>query len=280
MKSWSLIALLITCNAAAAPLIITPGDLNSYRIDIDLQFDGQAKRFQLDTGANTSMVAPDSQTLTYSSEGKAQLEGAAGQPFECDLIRPNAISIDSLVVNDHQLKRCDLADHSFNNLGLDILKGQIIELNFKSNTLTLVNKISENWILSPITRLEKGHLKIGATINETKLNVLFDTGAQLTAVDTQFVEKNPELFTLIASEEIGRDITGKPVFMKFYELSKIQIGALPIERLTVAAFDFGKLRNYIGENAPIILGTNAIIQANWIFDLASNQWAVLPHVSQ
>lgn len=274
MKFLSAIAFLITYGATAAPLIVTPGDLNSFRIDVDLQFDGLNKRFQLDTGANTSIVAPDNQTSAYLSEGKAKLEGASGQPFECDLIRANIISIDVLTVNKLQFKRCDLGKHSFHNLGLDVFRGQIIELDFKTNTLSLPKKIAEGWALNPLIRLEKGHLKIDATINDMKLKVLFDTGAQLTAVDTQFVENNPKLFTLIGGQEAGYDITGKPIFMKFYELTKIQIGAIVFEKTTVAAFDFGKLRNYVGENTPIILGTNAIIQANWIFDLVSNQWAV------
>lgn len=274
MKLLFAIAFFITYSATAAPLIITPGDLNSYRIDVDLQFDGLSKRFQLDTGANTSMVAPDSQTSTYLSEGKVQLEGAAGQPFECDLISANTISIDALTVNKLQFKRCDLGIHSFHNLGLDLFRGQIIELDFKTNTLSLPTKIAEGWTLHPLIRLDRGHLKIDANINDMKLKVLFDTGAQLTAVDIQFVENNPELFTLIDSQEAGHDITGKPIFMKFYELTKIQIGAMVFEKTTVAAFDFGKLRNYLGENTPIILGANAIIQANWIFDLVSNQWAV------
>lgn len=274
VKFFTIFVLCTSYGAVAAPLIITPGDLNSFRIDIDIQLDGTVKRFQLDTGANGSMVAPDSQINQYPSVGRTRLEGAAGVAIECDLIATNEVIIDDLSLSGHQFKRCDLGEHSFNNLGLDVFKSQIFELNFKSRNLVLLDHISSEWILRPLTRLEKGHLKIDALIDNKPSQVVFDTGAQLTSVDSQFVEANPHLFKLILSEEAGRDITGKPVFMKFYEMSEIKIGNVSVKNITVAAFDFNKLRDYLGSNTPIIFGTNAMIQFNWLFDLQTNQWAV------
>lgn len=46
-------------SASATPIHITPQGDGSLKIEIDLTFDGQARRFQLDTGADKSMVVPD-----------------------------------------------------------------------------------------------------------------------------------------------------------------------------------------------------------------------------
>lgn len=274
VKFFTILTFCTTFGAKAAPLIVTPGDLNSFRIDVDIKLDGTTKRFQLDTGANNSMVAPDSQFNQYSKVGTTRLEGAAGVAIECDLIAINEVIIDSLILTGHQFKRCDLGEHSFNNLGMDIFNNKIFELNFKTNELFFIDHVSSEWKLHPLTRLEKGHLKIDALIDNKPSHAVFDTGAQLTSIDSQFVEANPHLFKLILSEEAGRDITGKPVFMKFYEMSEIIIGNVSVKNITVAAFDFKKLREYFGLNTPVIFGTNAIIQFNWLINLQSSQWAV------
>lgn len=277
MKILPILLVLVSYSARSASLILTSGDLNSTKIEVDIQFDGQIKRFQLDTGAYKSMVAPDEQTRAYPSIGKAKLEGAAGKPVECDLISPAMVLIDTLFRADNQFERCDLGEHSFNNLGLDIFEDQILNLDFKKNDLSILNIMPESWGSHPLKRLERGHLKMQALIGGLDSDIIFDTGAQLTSVDVQFVNLHPELFKYITDIDNGKDITGNQVIMKIYELSEIQVGTVTFKNTTVAAFDFNKkLRDYLGENTPLIFGTNAMIQANWIFDLKTNKWGVQP----
>lgn len=263
-------------SAYGAPLIVTPGDLKSVKIEIDLKIDGIARRFQFDTGADRTMVMQDEKTSLYPSEGKASSGGASGVRFECDLIRPRTISFGDRDVLDHHVRRCDLATSSFDNMGVDLLDGQVFQLDFAGNELRLLTDISFSHP-ETLVRLGKGHLKMAAKLGGQSLNAIFDTGAQLTSVDSEFVQKNPDLFKKVVSQETGHDISGKPVILDIYELVSVDFGDLHLESVQVAAFDFGDLRTYLGADAPLILGANAIVQANWQLDLKLNQWAVSPH---
>lgn len=266
-----------TSRVMAAPIVVTPGDIGSYKIEIEVQVDGRARSFQLDTGANTSMVTADEQTLGYPSLGKASSKGASGIPIECDLIAPNVVSFDEVSIKDPQLRRCDLRDHSSNNLGLDLLSGGILLFDFYNNTLTVETSAPRSWNPKVITRLSKGHLKIPASLGGQFSSVIFDTGAQLSAVDLKFAQDNPAVFKFLRSDEVGRDIGGHPVLMHVFELMNLEVGSLKLSNVTVLGFEFGELRDYLGEDTPFILGANAIIKANWHIDLIANQWDVNPH---
>jgi hypothetical protein len=84
------------------------------------------------------------------------------------------------------------------------------------------------------------------------------------------------MFKFILETEQGRDVAGNPVYMKIYEVRNIKLGGLKLEKITVAAFDFGDLRKYLGADTPFIIGANAIVHANWILDLKSNKWSAQP----
>lgn len=266
-----------TSTVMAAPIVVTPGDLGSYKIEIDVQVDGRTRPFQLDTGANTSMVAADEETLKYSSTGKARSKGASGIPIECDLIVPGNVSFDSVSIGNPQLRRCDLGVHNFNNLGLDFLQGSILSLDFESKALTADAVLPTSWNPKVLTRLSKGHLTIPVKLGGQNYGALFDTGAQLSAVDLKFAQSNPAIFKLIQSDEVVRNIGGHPILMHVFEIVDLEVGSLKLANITVLGFEFGEIRDYLGEDAPFILGTNAIIRANWQIDLISNQWDVQPH---
>lgn len=258
---------------AATPLYVQPGDSGSIKMDIDLEVDGQTRRFQFDTGGSSTMLNPDEQALLYISEGKTKMMGASGMKFECDLVRPAKIAIGTFELKDFQVRRCDLGANSFNNMGIDLLDQQVFGLDFKTNELTIDASIGTSTYA--LQRLQNGHLKMPVKVQALELNAIFDTGAQLTAVDTAFVQANPTLFTAVRGENVT-NISGRKVQAQFYEMAELDVGDLHLERVRVLAFDFSGFTSYFGQNTPVILGANAIVQANWVFDLRKNIWSVSP----
>lgn len=267
--------LIFTCWAQSEPLIVTSGDMGSYTIEIDAAVDGQWRRFQLDTGANSTIVTADEQTFSYPSTEKAMHRGAAGVAVECEVIRPDELRVASLQVVRPAISRCDHGFTGFNNMGLEVIAGQIVELNFQHSIMQfhVTSPEDQNW--RALKRHANGHLGILVQAGGVERGAIFDTGAQLSAVDKEFVLAHPEMFTPLPSQTPVSNITGKPVAADFYELNEIAIEGLKVKKLVVIAFDFGPdLRQYFGSDTPFILGTNVIVKANWILDLKANRWAV------
>lgn len=266
---------IFTCLAESEPLIVTAGDMGSYTVEVDAALDGQWRRFQLDTGANSTIVTADEQTFAYPSTGKAMHRGAAGVTVECEVILPDELRLASLKVVQPAISRCDHGFAGFNNLGLDVIDGKIVEFDFQHSILQFQMTSSENRNWHLLKRYEKGHLGIAVQFGGLLRGAVFDTGAQLSAVDKDFVLAHPEMFTRLQSESPVGNVTGKPVAADFYELNEIAVERLRLKKLVVIAFDFGPdLRQYFGSETPFILGTNAIVKANWILDLKANRWAV------
>lgn len=270
----SAIILLLGPQVWAEKLFITPGDFDAYRVELQVSVDGVFKKFQLDTGANATDLAPDEQTLSYPSLGKASAQGASGTVIECDVVTPAEIKIGDYQINSPRIRRCDRGAKSFNNLGLDVFQENLMEIDYKNLQLNVLTDGATDPLRYPLLRLAKGHLKMEIRYLNRDLFAVFDTGAEISCVDSEFVEKNPDKFKLISEEE-GTDVNGLPVHMVFYEAAEIQVGDKVFKNVKVAAFDFGGLRDYVGLDTPFILGNNMIIQAKWLFDLKMNQWNVM-----
>ncbi len=262
----------------AMPMVVTHGDHDSIKIEIDLRIDGIAKRFQIDTGANTTHIHQDQTNSHYPSEGKSVKNGASGTKMNCDLIRPQEIHMGPLSFQNQQIQRCELPVEEFNNLGIDLLDRKILYFNFQKKELGISEISKESGVAyEPIERLDKGHLKMKIRIGENEIMAIFDTGAQLTAVDTKFVKNHPDLFRSIRKEIVGNDVGGNQLALDIYHVHKIQVGSMEFLNLKVVAFDFPEgLRQYLGDDTSFILGTNAITQANWVVDLIQNRWALIP----
>ncbi len=272
---------LMTClifPTVGAPLMISSGDLDSKIIEMDLIFNGELRTFQVDTGANSSLVTLYALTQKYPSVGKSKIEGAAGISTSCDIINIENVIFDEFIFNDQNFLRCDFeGKQTLNNLGLDFFKKHMWSFNFENKSLSILNEsqFEENKHFYPIKRLEKGHIIMDSKIGNQLHQIVFDTGAQLTTVDLKFIEKNIDDFQYLGDTDTVKDIGGNSLSMKLYRLKSMQVGEVNFQQLTVLAFDFGKkLREYLGERTPVIFGANAITQANWVLDFEGNKFSV------
>lgn len=258
--------------AQAIPLDVVEVKPGSFDIQVEVNFDDMPRRFTLDTGANKTSVSRDEQTNKYRSSDKVKSQGLASKRkgTECEMIRPDYISMDNLKINYPEIKRC-----TYNLLGMDMLGKNVVELDFTSRKLVLHPAVSlrEAFLLE---RFEYGAPKLQVSINDNKLKALFDTGAQRTAVDLSFVKNNSQLFKPTGQKLSGFDSTGAVLNYDVYEVLKFQVGSLVVENLKVLVFDFGPIADHLGKDSPVIIGADVIVRANWILDLGSNKWAVAP----
>lgn len=253
---------------ASIPLIESPTESGKYVTDIEIYVDGAKRRFLLDTGAASSSIREDDETMKYPSLGKDESKGASGKAKVCDIIQPKTIRIGLQEISKPKIKRCDR-----NILGMDLLGQFAFQVDLAQKRLNVLAQMPSNLRSFSIRRLKRGHVTIPSIFGKQKVDVLFDTGADTTVIDSQFVNKHPELFKLIRSED-GTDAHGHKIESKIYECESVELGDLKLRNVEMAAFDFGKHLRESMEGSPVILGSNVISKAVWNFDLKAGKWAV------
>jgi len=249
------------------PLLNRQTSPNAYVTDIEITVDGIKKRFLLDTGAADSTIALDIHTRNYPSLGKAESKGVSDKAIICDLIQPEKIGIGLHEIKSPLIKRCDK-----NILGIDLIGTTLFQVNICARRFNLLKEMPKT-SLRPIRRLSPGHLTIPLLIGEKKIDVLFDTGADTTVIDLQFVKSHPENFKLVRSEE-GTDAHGHKIESDIYECLDLIVGHLRLKDVEMAAFNFGDLFRFKMEGSPMIFGNNVISKGIWSFDMRRLVWTV------
>jgi hypothetical protein len=118
-------------------------------------------------------------------------------------------------------------------------------------------------LLGPDHRLVGVDLRAG----DTSAVGLLDTGAEICAVDQQFVQRHKNFFTLVKNKGSATGVGGKKISSKIYKMKELDLGDGRVVRdLYALAYDFGPLRQILGPNAPFILGYNLVSKFNWELD--------------
>lgn len=246
-----------------------PGEFLPY---VDILVDGQKMHFLLDTGAATSSIEANGFTSQYASQGKTDSTGASGKPAPCDFIQPDKVVFGNQLFTKPRLKSCETNAHK-NILGLDLLEGIVFEIDFSEKRMNILANLPIGQKQFSIKRLAPGHVTVPATLSGQNIDVLFDTGANATVIDSQFIENHSSLFTLVRSED-GFDGHGNKIPSKVYHAKSLKIGRLDLKNVEMASFEFGDHLRGKMEGVPIILGNNVITKGKWAFDLTHNSWAM------
>ncbi len=235
---------------------------------IDVLVDGERRSFLLDTGAATSSIESDEHTNKYPTFGSRDSKGVSGIARKCDIIQPEALSFGMQKILKPYLDRCDR-----NILGIDIFGNSPFQVSLKSKRLNYLSDLPEGVASEKVRRLSPGHVTIPIRMEKVIVDVLFDTGADSTIADLQFVEKHPELFEMVRSED-GFDVHGNKIPSRVYKVRNLSVGSLNLINVEIAAFDYGDFLREKMEGASIILGNNVISKGKWSFDLNSGNWTV------
>lgn len=235
---------------------------------IDVLVDGRSRSFLLDTGAATSSIESDEHTNKYPNIGSRKSKGVSGIAKECDVIQPNELSFGMQKILKPHLERCDR-----NILGIDILGNKVFQISLECKSLNYLSELPEGGTSEKMRRLSPGHITIPIRLEKVNVDVLFDTGADATIADQQFVEKHPELFEMVRCED-GFDVNGNKIPSRVYEVKNLSVGSLNLTNVEMAAFDYGDFLREKMDGASIILGNNVISNGKWSFDLSSEIWTV------
>ena len=254
----------------AAKMHLQHGSLGSGIIEVDFKFDGTNQRMHLDTGANSSVLARADWNASYPAIGQSERQGASGKVYQCDAIQFGEVSLNSI---QHRLFKTDRCAQGSTLLGMDFWKGHVLTLDFYNEKILVDQSATVN---QPFRRLDHDYIGLPIALQERNYYGLFDTGAQLTSVDQQFVDQNPSLFASAGPVNV-KDSSGQKVSAaKLYKLKSIKIGSFEIKDIYVIAFDFKAIGIDWGTDVPVILGFNIISKMNWVLDLKNDLWSAQP----
>lgn len=102
---------------------------------------------------------------------------------------------------------------------------------------------------------------------------LLDTGAGMTIVNLEFVNKHPDLFQN-AGRSVGIDATGAELETPMFLMEAPRIGDHVFPPLKVAGVDLSHVNTTIDIPMDFILGYNAFSKANWLFDFPEKKWKI------
>lgn len=256
-------------TGAAVPVEVEHGGLGSGKVFVTARFDGHDLRCLLDTGANGSSVAGDA-FGQYPVVGQARAKGAANVASTDPEIEVGATQLGPLHAEKLHVTRLP---GETGTIGMDLLGQRPFTLQFGPQpSLTWDDPRLPPSL--PGLQQHLGEISLPVTLAGRPARALWDTGAGLTCVDRQLPERLPKAFTFVQEVNGGKDSTGQAVPMKLYKLDALQVGPERFHDLAVLAIDFSVIHEHLAPDLEILLGFNAITEADWSFDPARRLWAV------
>lgn len=211
---------------------------------------------------------------TFKKIGSRESSGTFGTE-EFDLIEVEKFEFGNLKENNHIFSRANNPRIDKNLLGMDILGNRPVFFSYKGNEIILdvddVPKIKQFENIYPDPKGLQPYIPIKC--GDHVLNALWDTGAGITIVDTNFIERNQDLFELVGESE-GTDSTGEKMTTPNYKIKSLVIGGFSFAPHEVAAVDLFHVSSKSQNPISIGLGFSTIKQADWYFDFSKNLWAI------
>jgi hypothetical protein len=258
----------------------------SFEFFVRAMVNGQYREFQLDTGSYMSSVLSDARTESLPQIKKIKYSGFAMIPQECDQVKIAEFESAGFARKDVPVLRCRSGARN-NILGFDLLNGQIWSIDFSGDEFSRLPSMPADKALSalPIKRGPDGHLELPIRFGNISGSAIFDTGCGITVIDSQVVAANLKLFKPFTVAVAGKiknvdteaiDGTGHPIKGSLYFLEGLQIGSLKLGSQLIVAFPFSEIVKNKMDSAIMIIGSNTMVAADWIFDLKNNLWTASP----
>jgi hypothetical protein len=260
-------------SAQAATITLKEGDMGSGEIFTSCVFGDHVESCKFDSGSQETDVVASQFFMSFQSQGSAQQGGASGGSIACDWITLPSLKAAGLTLQKFQVKRCPLPNSV---IGINAFQGRTLLLNLDHSSLIAsktplgLSAQQQQFTFAPF-----GQMIVPVLSNGQRSQAVWDTGAALSSVDSNFAVNHPEQFTYIQDVPGGTDYTGKPVIMKLYTMKSITIAGVEFNNVDILALDFTPVRQGVGDQTQIIVGYNLIRQMNWSFDLRTQRWAAL-----
>jgi hypothetical protein len=259
-------------------LIIKPDaeEEGAAEIFVDGNLGGHPYQFLLDTGAGQSAVIFDDYTAAFDSSEKRDSSGVFAKSSE-DLITVPSIGFGPIAKQNFTLVRKPQRHPDTRNLiGMDVLKDFRLHFFFDANRVSVDAPDETEYAWQALFLDGRFHPYVGVGFGGATARSVWDTGASLTIVDTNFVEKYPTYFQEIGQSS-GTDSTGATMETPMYIMAETKIGGHRFPPHKVAGVDLSGVNDSIEVPMDLILGYTTLSQANWLFDFPDKRWTISKH---
>lgn len=246
------------------PLIVYENSPNKYLTDIEVKINERIYRFLFNTNATKSQIISNDFTKKLEQIGQKESKGASGTSLMQELVTISNLSYGN---TEYQNKTISRSHRSI--FGLDLLQNKKLAINLENSRIDILNTVKER---DKIRWLKQGHLTIEMLLNNKSTHCLFDTGADSTVIDENYINENPKSFELIGTEE-DEDAHGNKIPSNVYLCKNLKVGHLDINDVEMSGFRFGEHMRNAMEGVPLILGNNIIYESTWCFDFKNSLWS-------
>jgi hypothetical protein len=274
-----LLALLTSIERADADegsvvsLTLTQSDHGGGRIYLPVRFGTVMGTMRLDTGASTTRLRLAPWNEGFPTLSASASVGASGDATRCDDVEAHNVELKSTQGANigrakYVVTRCATANGD-DLLGLDFFKNARFTLDFERREMAFPPRAQASARGRAFARLGPDRSLVGLELRFGKVKSvgLFDTGAELCAVDRRFVDKHKTLFSPVDGTERGSDASGARLASKLYRIKEVDLGEGHVARDVYAlVYDFGPLRTALGNRTSFILGYNLLSQFKWGLD--------------
>ena len=259
------------------PLSLNEGDYGGGRIYAPVRFGNVAGTMRLDTGASTSRITFALWNKDFPVVGQTSSMGASGKLMRCDDVEARNVLLkaaqgDSIGRAKYTLTRCPSSDGD-DLLGLDFFRGTRFQLDLAHREIVFPDpKAPGGDQKQPFVALgaERQLVGVNVRVGDVATTGLFDSGAEISAVDVSFVKSHSNLFAPVKSRIKASEAGGGKWAPKLFRLKEIDLGdGRVLKGIYVLVYDFGVLREALGAQTSVILGYNFLSRFQWDLDLTA-----------
>lgn len=252
---------------------LVEGEIGSAQIWINSLADNNPLKFQLDTGANRTFIENTNPFDKYEIIGHGESSSASGITVTTDKIRIQSLKLGSIEKTNFDVVRYAKESKLKNRMGMDALVGNIVFFDFKNKTLSFNKDIPKDLSQNKLTMYFDSSFGFDVHFDNQTILSIWDTGAELSVIDQDFIKANPHFFNHVQTINNGVDATGHPVKLELYQFKNLKLSNNKINGL-VMGMDFKPIHEKMGPDIKFIIGTNLMRSNNWYFDLIKKTWAV------
>jgi hypothetical protein len=281
----------LLCSAAAAgaensrsviPLTVSENEYFGGRIYLQARIGNVMGPMRLDTGASSTRLRLAPWNKDFRVLGESVSTGASGATTQCDEVEAPKVELvasegNNIARTNYGVTRCP-TDEGDDLLGLDFFRGARFSLDIDRRELVFFGDATASGHPMPLRRLGPDQRLVGVDLKfgKTALVGLFDSGAEVSAIDQQFIRRHKGLFTVVNAKARASGVAGAPIASKIYKIKSLDLGEGRMLRNAYAiSYDFRGLRAALGRDVSLLIGCNVIRSFTWDFDFrtpASPTW--------
>ncbi|RYZ92443.1 MAG: hypothetical protein EOP06_04235 [Proteobacteria bacterium] len=254
------------------PIEIVEGELGSAQYRIHCEFDSHGDWIQIDTGSTYTALRFNNHTEAYTAFGSKTRLSASGKPRSSDMIEIAKFKVGSITKLKFPVVRYESGSLEAARLGMDWFDASSLTFDLAAQPPSLFSgpEASDGNILH---NYNGGTFGIDVTIGGNVVEALWDTGAELTVVDRDFIMSNGSFFEFEQKIENGQDAAGNSVEFDLYRVTNLEIGSIKFSG-KIMSMDFGMISEKVGQNIKVVLGTNFMRGYIWQFDFSGRKWKI------